>query len=146
MRIVIQRVKSADVKVSSNVVSSIERGFLILVGISKNDTERGVRELAKKVPFLRVFEDEKGKMNLSIKDIGGEILSVPQFTLYADTSRGRRPGFEMAAPKEIAIDLWNKFNLFLREEGLIVKEGVFGEHMEVSLINDGPVTIIMEEG
>lgn len=146
MRIVIQRVKSADVKVSSNVVSSIERGFLILVGISKNDTEREVRELAKKVPFLRVFEDEKGKMNLSIKDIGGEILSVPQFTLYADTSRGRRPGFEMAAPKEIAIDLWNKFNLFLREEGLIVKEGVFGEHMEVSLINDGPVTIIMEEG
>jgi len=146
MRIVIQRVKSADVKVSSNVVSSIERGFLILVGISKNDTEREVRELAKKVPFLRIFEDEKGKMNLSIKDIGGEILSVPQFTLYADTSRGRRPGFEMAAPKEIAIDLWNKFNLFLREEGLIVKEGVFGEHMEVSLINDGPVTIIMEEG
>lgn len=146
MRIVIQRVKSAEVRVNGNIVSSIGRGFLILVGISKNDTERDIRELAKKVPFLRIFEDEKGKMNLSIKDVGGEVLSVSQFTLYADTSRGRRPGFEMAAPRETAIDLWNKFNQFLREEGLIVKEGVFGEHMEVSLINDGPVTIIMEEG
>lgn len=146
MRIVIQRVKSADVRVNGNIVSSIGRGFLILVGISKNDTEREVRELAKKVPFLRIFEDEKGKMNLSIRDVGGEVLSVSQFTLYADTSRGRRPGFEMAAPRETAIDLWNKFNQLLREEGLTVKEGVFGEHMEVSLINDGPVTIIMEEG
>ncbi|MGC8971288.1 MAG: D-aminoacyl-tRNA deacylase [bacterium] len=146
MRIVIQRVKSADVKVDGNIVSSIERGFLILVGISKNDTEREARYLAKKVSSLRIFEDEKGKMNLSIKDVGGEILSVSQFTLYADTSRGRRPGFEMAAPREVAVDLWNKFNQFLREDNLTVKEGIFGEHMEVSLINDGPVTIIMEEG
>ena len=146
MRIVIQRVKSAEVRVDGNLISSIGKGLLILVGISKNDTEKEVKEIAKKVPFLRIFEDEKGKMNLSIKDVGGEILSVSQFTLYADTSRGRRPGFEMAAPRDVAIDLWDKFNQFLREEGLKVKEGVFGEHMEVSLINDGPVTIIMEEG
>lgn len=145
MKIVIQRVKSADVKVDGRVVSSIGRGFLILVGISKDDTEREVKEIAKKVPYLRIFEDENGKMNLSLKDVGGEVLSVSQFTLYADTSRGRRPGFEMAAPRDVAVELWNKFNQFLREEGLTVKEGVFGEHMEVSLINDGPVTIIMEE-
>lgn len=145
MRIVIQRVKYADVKVDGRLVSSIGRGFLILVGISRDDTEREVKEIAKKVPYLRIFEDENGKMNLSLKDVGGEVLSVSQFTLYADTSRGRRPGFEMAAPKDIAIDLWGKFNQLLREEGLTVKEGVFGEHMEVSLINDGPVTIIMEE-
>ncbi|MBC7320914.1 D-tyrosyl-tRNA(Tyr) deacylase [bacterium] len=145
MKIVIQRVKSADVKVDGRLVSSIGRGFLILVGISKDDTEREVKEIAKKVPYLRIFEDENGKMNLSLKDVGGEVLSVSQFTLYADTSRGRRPGFEMAAPRDVAVELWNKFNQFLREEGLTVKEGVFGEHMEVSLINDGPVTIIMEE-
>lgn len=145
MRIVIQRVKSADVKVDGRVVSSIGKGFLILVGISKNDTEKEVKELAKKVPFLRIFEDENGKMNLSLKDVGGEVLSVSQFTLYADTSRGRRPGFEMAAPRDVAVELWNKFNEFLREEGLTVKEGIFGEYMEVSLINDGPVTIIMED-
>lgn len=145
MRIVIQRVKSADVKVDGKVVSSIGKGFLILVGISKNDTEKEVKELAKKVPFLRIFEDENGKMNLSLKDVGGEVLSVSQFTLYADTSRGRRPGFEMAAPRDVAVELWNKFNEFLREEGLTVKEGIFGEYMEVSLINDGPVTIIMED-
>lgn len=145
MRIVIQRVKFADVKVDGRVVSSIGKGFLILVGISKNDTEKEVKELAKKIPFLRIFEDENGKMNLSLKDVGGEVLSVSQFTLYADTSRGRRPGFEMAAPRDVAVELWNKFNEFLREEGLTVKEGIFGEYMEVSLINDGPVTIIMED-
>lgn len=144
MRIVIQRVKSADVKVDGRTVSSIGKGFLILVGISKNDTEKEVKEIAKKVPHLRIFEDENGKMNLSLKDVGGEVLSVSQFTLYADTSRGRRPGFEMAAPRDVAIELWKKFNEFLQEEGLTVKEGVFGEHMEVSLTNDGPVTIIME--
>lgn len=144
MRIVIQRVKSADVKVDGRVVSSIGKGFLILVGISKNDTEKEVKEIAKKVPHLRIFEDENGKMNLSLKDVGGEVLSVSQFTLYADTSRGRRPGFEMAASRDVAIELWKKFNQFLQEEGVTVKEGIFGEHMEVSLTNDGPVTIIME--
>ncbi|MCX7796232.1 MAG: D-aminoacyl-tRNA deacylase [bacterium] len=145
MRVVIQRVKSADVKVDGKVVSSIGKGFLILVGISKDDTKKEVKEIAKKIPNLRIFEDENGKMNLSLKDVGGEVLSVSQFTLYADTSRGRRPGFELAAPRDVAIELWNEFNRLLREEGLTVKEGVFGEHMEVSLINDGPVTIIMEE-
>lgn len=144
MRIVIQRVKSADVKVDGRLVSSIGKGFLILVGISKNDTEREVKEIAKKVPHLRIFEDENKKMNLSLKDVGGEVLSVSQFTLYADISRGRRPGFEMAASRDVAVELWKKFNQFLQEEGLTVKEGIFGEHMEVSLINDGPVTIIME--
>lgn len=146
MRVVIQRVKSADVKVDGNVISSIGKGFLLLVGISKTDTERQIGEMAKKIPYLRVFEDENGKMNLSLKDVGGEILSVSQFTLYGDTSRGRRPGFERAAGRDTAIELWNKFNQILRESGITVKEGIFGEHMEVSLVNDGPVTIIMEEG
>lgn len=146
MRVVIQRVKSANVKVNGEVVSSIGRGLLLLVGISKTDTEREVNEIAKKIPNLRIFEDENGKMNLSLKDVGGEILSVSQFTLYADTSRGRRPGFERAAGRDTAIELWNKFNQILRQDGIIVKEGIFGEHMEVSLINDGPVTIIIEEG
>ncbi|HRR90899.1 MAG TPA: D-aminoacyl-tRNA deacylase, partial [bacterium] len=110
MRVVIQRVKSADVKVDGNVISSIGKGFLLLVGISKTDTEREIGEMAKKIPYLRVFEDENGKMNLSLKDVGGEILSVSQFTLYGDTSRGRRPGFERAAGRDTAIELWNKFN------------------------------------
>jgi len=146
MRAVIQRVKEASVKVNGNLVSSIGKGFLILLGVSKTDTEKEAREIAKKVSFIRIFEDENGKMNLSLRDVAGEILSVSQFTLYADTSRGRRPGFEKAAPREIAIELWNKFNQYLREEGFTVKEGIFGKHMEVSLINDGPVTIILEEG
>lgn len=145
MRVVIQRVKSAEVRVDGRIVSSIGKGFLLLVGISKKDTEEELGKIAKKIPHLRIFEDENGKMNLSLKDVGGEILSVSQFTLYADTSRGRRPGFEMAAGRDIAISLWERFNQMLRDEGIIVKEGIFGEHMEVSLINDGPVTIIMEE-
>lgn len=145
MRVVIQRVKSAEVRVDGKVVSNIGKGFLLLVGISKTDTEEELEKIAKKIPYLRIFEDENGKMNLSLKDIGGEILSVSQFTLYADTSRGRRPGFEMAARRETAVTLWERFNQMLREEGVTVKEGVFGEHMEVSLINDGPVTIIIGE-
>jgi D-tyrosyl-tRNA(Tyr) deacylase len=146
MKSVIQRVKEASVKVNGNLVSSINRGLLILLGVSITDTDREAREMARKVSSLRIFEDENGKMNLSLRDINGDILSVSQFTLYADTSRGRRPGFEKAASKEIAIELWNRFNQYLREEGFIVKEGMFGKHMEVYLINDGPVTIILEEG
>lgn len=146
MRAVIQRVKEASVKVNGNLVSSINRGFLILLGISKSDTEKEAREIARKISYIRIFEDKNGKMNLSLRDINGEVLSVSQFTLYADTSRGRRPGFEKAAPREIALWLWDKFNQCLREEGFTVKEGIFGEHMEVFLINDGPVTIILEDG
>ncbi|MGC8716643.1 MAG: D-aminoacyl-tRNA deacylase [bacterium] len=146
MKVLIQRVKEASVKVDGKLVSSINRGLLVFLGVSNTDTDKEAREIAKKVSSLRIFEDENGKMNLSLRDINGEILSISQFTLYADTSRGRRPGFEKAAPKEIAIGLWNRFNQYLKSDGFVVKEGIFGEHMEVFLINDGPVTIILEEG
>jgi D-tyrosyl-tRNA(Tyr) deacylase len=144
MRILIQRVKSAEVIVNGQCVGDIKEGLLLLVGIGKDDNIEDLERLCKKVINLRIFEDEQGKMNLNIKQVNGEILSAPQFTLYADTRKGNRPGFELSAAPELAREYWNKFNDLLRREGILVKEGIFGAHMEVRLSNDGPVTIWLD--
>ncbi|OGW81407.1 MAG: D-tyrosyl-tRNA(Tyr) deacylase [Omnitrophica bacterium RIFCSPLOWO2_12_FULL_44_17] len=144
MRILIQRVKQAYVVMSGKQVSAITKGLLLFVGMSKEDTENDLERLAEKVLSLRIFEDEQGKMNLNIFQAQGEILSVPQFTLYADLRKGNRPGFEEAADPKTAEGLWKKLNDRLRQSGLMVGEGVFGAHMEIELVNDGPVTIWLD--
>ena len=145
MKLVVQRVKQAEVKVKGNSVGKIEKGFLILLGVTHEDAKENVDKLVKKVCGLRVFEDQNGKMNLSIKDIGGELLIVSQFTLYADTKRGNRPSFVKAAAPEKANELYEYFISECKKNGIKVETGEFGAHMEVSLVNDGPVTIIIEE-
>lgn len=145
MKLVVQRVKQAEVKVKENSVGKIEKGFLILLGVTHEDAKENVDKLVKKVCGLRVFEDQNGKMNLSIKDIGGELLIVSQFTLYADTKKGNRPSFVKAAAPEKANELYEYFISECKKNGIKVETGEFGAHMEVSLVNDGPVTIIMEE-
>ncbi len=144
MRVVIQRVKNASVTVDGNLISEIGQGYLLLVGISVEDNEDIVKQMAKKTLELRINEDENQKMNLSIQDISGEILSVSQFTLYADASHGRRPSFTNAARPERANELYKLFDKYLAESGLIIKEGIFQADMKVSLLNDGPVTIILD--
>ena len=143
MKLVIQRVKAAKVTVDGNVISSIDKGLLILAGIGKEDKVIDLERAAKKVANLRIFDDGLGKMNLNIKQIEGAILSVPQFTLYADIEHGNRPGFKGAAQPKVAQEYWGMFNSLLQGHGVDVKIGIFGEHMEVQLINDGPVTIIL---
>lgn len=144
MRVVLQRVNSAEVKVNGQIVSSVNYGFLLLVGFAMGDTERCVREMAHKISKFRVMDDVDGKMNLNIRDVGGEILSVPQFTLAGVTDHGNRPGFSSAAVATVAKKLWSYFNQNLRDLGIPVKEGVFGAGMKVSLINDGPVTFVLD--
>lgn len=144
MKIVLQRVKNASCAVGGTIKAVIKSGFLLLVGIGKDDTPETIEKLAKKVAKLRVFEDNSGKMNLDIKKAGGEILSVPQFTLLADTEKGLRPGFDAAAPPVEAKLLWERFNEELKHEGLSVSAGEFGAGMEVNLTNDGPVTFVLE--
>ncbi len=144
MRILLQRVKSADVKVKGTVVACIEKGLLLLVGIGRDDGPGDLEYMAKKIVNLRIFEDEHGKMNLDISQVKGQILSVPQFTLFADTQKGNRPGFARSAGPETAKEYWNDFNNLLRTITVEVKEGVFGADMEVGLINDGPVTIWLD--
>ena len=144
MRIVLQRVKEASVIVEGKKVANIGKGFLLLVGVAKGDEEKSVRNLAAKISKLRVFEDENGKMNLSIKDIEGEVLSVPQFTLLGSTNKGNRPGFDMAALPDKAESMWKLFNNVMRADGTKVSEGVFAAHMDVALVNDGPVTLILD--
>lgn len=139
----IQRVKSARVRVGGQNIAEIERGLLLLVGVGKDDKIEEPERLSKKVINLRIFEDTQGKMNLNIKQINGRVLSVPQFTLYADTRKGNRPGFDMSAEAGMAKEYWERFNNMLRENDIDVKVGVFGAHMEVELINDGPVTILL---
>ncbi len=141
MRILIQRVSEASVSVEGRRVAEIGRGMLVFVGIGKDDSEDDLRYIARKVTNLRIFEDEHGKMNLNIQQSGGSILSVSQFTLYANTKKGNRPGFDGSAHPDIAEGLWRRFNKLLRDNGLNVSEGLFGAHMEVALVNDGPVTI-----
>ncbi len=141
MRVLVQRVKKAKVAVDGNIVADTGEGMLLLVGVGKDDTLQDIEYLARKIQGLRIFGDDQGKMNLNIKQIGGEILSVSQFTLYADTGKGNRPGFAGSADPGMARDYWSRFNRILREGGLLVKEGRFGAHMEVDLTNDGPVTI-----
>ena len=145
MRIVLQRVKSASVSIEGTVVGEIEQGFLLLVGVGPDDTRDDASYLARKIAGMRIFSDENGKMNLSIDQVGGKILSVSQFTLFADTKKGNRPSFTGAASPEAANKLYEEFNEILRTEyGLIVEIGEFGADMQVSLLNDGPVTILLD--
>lgn len=144
MRIVLQRVKEAFVTVEGTEVARIGRGLLLLVGIGRGDTEAELSFWAHKIPHLRVFPDREGKFNLSLRDVGGEILCVSQFTLYGDCRRGRRPSFTAAAPGPEAERLFSRFVELLSAEGVPVKAGVFGAKMEVGLVNDGPVTLILE--
>lgn len=144
VRVVIQRAKDASVSVNQEVVGSIDQGLVILLGVTHEDTEEDIEYLVRKIVNLRIFEDEAGKMNLSLKDIKASVLSISQFTLYADTSRGRRPSFVEAAKPEFALKMYDQFNEKLKEEGLNVEKGIFGEMMDVSLTNVGPVTIIID--
>ena len=145
MRIVLQRVKSASVSIEGLVVGEIEQGFLLLVGVGPNDTRDDASYLARKIAGMRIFSDENGKMNLSIDQVSGKILSVSQFTLFADTKKGNRPSFTGAATPEAADKLYEEFNEILRTEyELIVETGEFGADMQVSLVNDGPVTILLD--
>ena len=145
MKIILQKVKKASVSVNNKVVGSIDKGYCLLVGVHKESTEEDAKYLAKKVVQARLFEDENDKINLSLKDVGGSILSVSQFTLYADTKKGNRPSFTNAAGAEKANELYEKFNKFLREEGVTVETGIFQTMMEVNIVNDGPVTIVYEK-
>lgn len=145
MKLVIQRVKEANVKVEGNIVGKIDKGFLILVGITHSDTTENADYLVKKVSNLRVFEDENGKMNLRIKDIDGKFLIVSQFTLYADCSGGNRPSFTNAARPEMANELYEYFCDKCVENGIEIQKGIFGANMKVGLVNDGPVTIVLEK-
>lgn len=145
MKIILQKVKKASVSVENKVVGNIDKGYCLLVGVHKESTEEDAKYLAKKVAQARLFEDENDKINLSLKDVGGSILSVSQFTLYADTKKGNRPSFTSAAGAEKANHLYEKFNEFLREEGVTVETGIFQTMMEVNIVNDGPITIVYEK-
>ena len=140
----IQRVTQAEVVIEQQSVGKIAQGFMILLGIHESDTIEDVVYLVRKISKLRVFEDDGGKMNLSLQEINGSILSVSQFTLYADTKKGNRPSFIEAARPEVAIPLYEQFNKQLKELAIPVETGEFGADMKVSLINDGPVTIIID--
>ncbi len=144
MRIVLQRAKNAAVSVEGNVIGKISHGVVLLVGVTHEDTEEDAAYLANKVAHLRIFEDDEGKMNHSLLERSGEVLSVSQFTLYGDTRKGRRPSFIQAAKPEQAKQLYERFNDLLREQGLTVETGQFGAMMEVSFTNDGPVTLILD--
>lgn len=144
MRAVIQRVKNSNVKVDNKVVGSIEKGYTILLGVTHEDSIKEVKWLCNKIINLRIFSDDNGKMNLSLQDIQGEILLISQFTLYADCIKGRRPGFTEAASGEKAKELYEKTIDELRNLGVKVESGIFGADMAVELINDGPVTIILD--
>lgn len=144
MRVILQRVKRASVTVEGRVVGAIERGFVILVGVRLGDTEEAARWLAQKIAALRVFEDDQGKFNLALGDVGGAALVVSQFTLYADARKGRRPSFTDAAPPEVAEPLVARLADLLRAEGVPVQSGIFGAKMLVEIHNDGPVTILLE--
>ncbi|MGG1699362.1 D-aminoacyl-tRNA deacylase [Bacillus zhangzhouensis] len=144
MRLVVQRVTSASVKVEDEITGAINEGYMVLVGFTHEDTEEDVLYLAEKLAHLRIFEDENGKMNRSLLDVKGSVLSVSQFTLYGDTRKGRRPNFMKAAKPDVANSLYECFNETLREKGIHVETGRFGAMMDVSLTNSGPVTIWMD--
>lgn len=144
MRVVVQRSKEAKVTVNGKTVGEIQKGFVLLVGVTHEDQEADAAFLAEKIVNLRVFEDDQGKMNYSLMDVGGEILSVSQFTLYGDCRKGRRPNFMDAARPDHALSIYETFNHLLREKGVKVETGEFGAMMDVQLTNDGPVTLIIE--
>ncbi len=144
MRVLLQRVRYASVAINGTLQGKIEQGFLALVGITHTDTPEIVEKMAKKTAELRVFEDDQGKMNLGLADIQGAVLSISQFTLYADCKKGRRPGFEAAAKPDLAKPLYEYFNEQLRTYNIPVETGIFGADMKVELLNDGPVTILLD--
>ncbi len=144
MRCVVQRVSSASVTVNGQIVGQIGKGLMVLVGVSQGDGEKDIQYMADKLPNLRIFEDEQGKMNLSLLDAGGAILAVSQFTLLGDARGGRRPSFIEAARPETANPMYEDLIRRLRETGLTVETGVFQAEMAVSLVNDGPVTILLD--
>ena len=143
MKLVIQRVDSANVTIENNLHSSIKKGLLVLFGVEKDDSEDMLEYFAQKLLKLRIFEDEQGKMNKSVLDIEGEILVVSQFTLCADCKKGTRPSFDNAKEPKAAKEYYEKFVEILKKSGINIKTGVFGAHMQVGLINNGPVTIIL---
>lgn len=145
MKVVLQRVKKASVTVDGKIVGKIDNGLLILVGFTEGDGEHQIDWMINKITNLRIFDDDNGVMNLSVKDVKGSILSVSQFTLYADSRKGNRPSYINALGGESAIKLYEAFNEKLRDTGISIEEGIFGADMEVSLVNDGPVTIILEK-
>ncbi len=144
MRAVIQRVSRAGVRVEGKTLSEIGRGYVVLLGVERDDTEADAAYMAKKIASLRIFEDDSGRMNLSIKDVGGQVLCVSQFTLMGDVRKGRRPSFDRAEQPDVAEALYRRTIECMRAEGITVKEGLFGSHMEVSILNDGPVTILLD--
>ncbi|HOO68398.1 MAG TPA: D-aminoacyl-tRNA deacylase [Bacilli bacterium] len=143
MRVIIQRSKESSVKVDNKIVGIIEKGLVILVGFTQNDTSKDIDYIIKKILGLRIFDDSNGVMNLSIKDVNGSILSISQFTLYADTTKGNRPSYINSMNRDEAIKLYDEFNNKLKEY-IKVETGIFGADMEVNIINDGPVTIIID--
>lgn len=144
MRLVIQKVSQSNVKIDGEVVGAIDKGYMVLVGITNGDNECIVDKMVDKLVNLRIFEDENDKLNLSLLDVKGSVLSISQFTLYANCKKGRRPSFIDAAKPDISSPLYDYFNKVLEEKGIKVERGVFGAMMEVSLVNDGPVTIILD--
>jgi D-tyrosyl-tRNA(Tyr) deacylase len=144
MRAVVQRVRWAEVEVDGRIVGRIEQGALVLLGVHQSDTEAQARWLAQKLAHLRIFEDEQGKLNRSVLEIGGAMLVVSNFTLYGDCRKGRRPSFAESAPYEQGETLYRQFREYLRAEGVPVQTGVYGASMQVRLQNDGPVTLIVE--
>ena len=145
MKLVVQRVKNAKVEVEDKIVGKIDKGYLVLLGVTHNDTKEIADYLVKKLCNLRVFEDENGKMNLNIKQVEGELLIVSQFTLYGDCTEGNRPSFTNAAKPDLANELYEYFCNKCAENDINVEKGIFGADMKVSLLNDGPVTIILEK-
>lgn len=144
MKAVIQRAKNASVSVHGETVGEIEHGLVILLGVTHEDTLEDAKYLVNKIIHLRIFEDEDHKMNRSLIDAGGSILSISQFTLYGDTKKGRRPSFTKAAKQDKAIDFYEQFNRLIQDQGVHVETGKFGEMMDVQLTNDGPVTLIID--
>lgn len=144
MRLVVQKVSQSSVKIEGEIVGAIDKGYMVLVGITNGDDELLVEKMVDKLVNLRIFEGENDKLNLSLLDVGGSVLSISQFTLYANCKKGRRPSFIDAAKPDISSPLYDFFNKKLEEKGINVERGVFGAMMEVSLINDGPVTIILD--
>ena len=145
MKVLVQRVKNAQVEVDNKVVGNIQNGLLVFVGFTDGDSSSNIDYLVDKIINLRIFDDENGIMNKSLLDINGSILSVSQFTLYADTTKGRRPSYSKALKGEEAIILYDEFNQKLRNTSLHIETGIFGAEMLVSLINDGPITIMLEK-
>ncbi len=145
MKVLVQRVLSSSVEVDNKIVGQINKGLMLLVGFTDNDTEKEIDYMVDKIINLRIFDDENGVMNKSLIDVNGSILSISQFTLYADTRKGRRPSYIKALNGDKAILLYDKFNNKLKEENIKVETGIFGADMKVSLINDGPITIMIEK-